>query len=117
MKSIGAVLSGTIVVLLAFHALAGLAARGVVLDALAFATVFWACGRRRLGATFGFVIDLCADERALLASRARPPSVTWSAGVRVVGADSDTHAAADRGDRRAPTWSRSMGVLSWQEVR
>lgn len=63
MKSIGAVLSGTIVVLLLRSTLlAGLAARGIVLDALAFATVFWGLrGGAGWGATFGFVIGLCAD--------------------------------------------------------
>lgn len=63
MKSIGAVLSGTIVVLLLRSTLlAGLAARGIVLDALAFATVFWGLrGGAAWGATFGFVIGLCAD--------------------------------------------------------
>jgi len=63
MRGIGAVLSGIIVVLLLRSTmLAGLAARGIVLDALAFATVFWGLrGGAAWGATFGFVIGLCAD--------------------------------------------------------
>jgi rod shape-determining protein MreD len=63
MRGIGAALSGAIVVLLLRSTLlAGLAARGIVLDALVFATVFWGLrGGAAFGATFGFVIGLCAD--------------------------------------------------------
>jgi len=62
-RTLGAIVTATIVVLLLRSTvLAALAVRGVVLDALAFATVVW--GLRRgagSGATFGFVIGLCAD--------------------------------------------------------
>ena len=63
MRGIGAALSGVIVVLLLRSTLlAGLAARGIVLDALVFATVFWGLrGGAAFGATFGFAIGLCAD--------------------------------------------------------
>ena len=63
MRGIGAVLSGIVVVLLLRSTLlAGLAARGIVLDVLVFATVFWALrGGAAWGASFGFVIGLCAD--------------------------------------------------------
>src|SRR4029077_177993 len=45
--------------------LAGLAARGIVLDMLVFATAFWALrGGAGWGATFGFVIGLCAGFEA-----------------------------------------------------
>lgn len=63
MRGIGSVVTGIFVVLLLRSTLlAGLAARGIVLDVLAFATVFWALrGGAGWGATFGFVIGLCAD--------------------------------------------------------
>ena len=63
MRGIGAVFFGLLVVLLLRSTLlAGLAARGIVLDVLAFATVFWGLrGGPGWGATFGFVIGLCAD--------------------------------------------------------
>lgn len=63
MKGIGAVFFGMLVMLLLRSTLlAGLAARGVVIDVLVFATVFWGLrGGAAWGATFGFVIGLCAD--------------------------------------------------------
>jgi rod shape-determining protein MreD len=63
MRGIGGVLSGMIVVLLLRSTvLAGLAARGIMVDVLVFATVFWGLrGGAGWGATFGFVIGLCAD--------------------------------------------------------
>jgi rod shape-determining protein MreD len=63
MKGIGALLTGAIVVLLLRSTLlATLAVRGIVLDVLVFSTVFWALrGGAAWGATFGFVVGLCAD--------------------------------------------------------
>ena len=63
MKGIGAAITGMIVVLLLRSTLlAGLAVRGLVLDVLVFATVFWALrAGAAWGATFGFVVGLCAD--------------------------------------------------------
>jgi rod shape-determining protein MreD len=63
MKGIGAALTGMIVVLLLRSTLlAGLAVRGLVLDVLVFSTVFWALrAGAGWGATFGFVVGLCAD--------------------------------------------------------
>ena len=63
MRGVGAVFSGMVVVLLLRSTLlAGLAVRGLVLDVLAFATVFWALrGGAAWGTTFGFVVGLCAD--------------------------------------------------------
>jgi rod shape-determining protein MreD len=51
-----------IVLLLRSTALTALAARGVVLDVLAFATVMWALRyRENWGSTFGFALGLAAD--------------------------------------------------------
>ena len=51
-----------VVLLLRSTALTALAARGLVIDILALATVCWALrGRERWGATFGFAIGLAAD--------------------------------------------------------
>ena len=63
MKGLGAFLIGMIVVLLLRStALSPLAARGVVVDVLAFATVFWALRNGAVwGASFGFMIGLAAD--------------------------------------------------------
>lgn len=63
MRGIGSLLTGMIAVLLLRSTLlAALAVRGIVLDVLAFATVFWALrGGAAWGATFGFAIGLCAD--------------------------------------------------------
>ena len=63
MKGIGAVLVGMVLVLLLRStALSPLAARGIVLDVLAFATVFWALRHGAVwGATFGFAVGLAAD--------------------------------------------------------
>ncbi len=63
MKGLGAFLIGMIVVLLLRStALSPLAARGIVVDVLAFATVFWALRYGAVwGASFGFMIGLAAD--------------------------------------------------------
>jgi rod shape-determining protein MreD len=63
MKGLGAFLVGMIVVLLLRStALSPLAARGIVVDVLAFATVFWALRYGAVwGASFGFMIGLAAD--------------------------------------------------------
>jgi rod shape-determining protein MreD len=51
-----------VVLLLRSTALTGLAARGVVLDVLACATVLWALGARESwGVSFGFALGLAAD--------------------------------------------------------
>ena len=56
------VLAVVVVLLLRSTALSAFAARGVVLDVLAFATVVWALRHGATwGATFGFVIGLAAD--------------------------------------------------------
>jgi rod shape-determining protein MreD len=63
MKGLGAVATALFaVLLLRSTALAALAARGVVIDVLVFATVAW--GLRRgasWGASFGFLLGVCAD--------------------------------------------------------
>ncbi len=63
MKGFSAVLWLMLVtLLLRSTALASLAARGVVLDVLAFAVVFWALRSGEFGGTlFGFVLGLAAD--------------------------------------------------------
>ena len=63
MKGLGAFLIGMIVVLLLRStALSPLAARGIVVDVLAFSTVFWALRHGAVwGASFGFMIGLAAD--------------------------------------------------------
>lgn len=63
MRGWGALLSAIVpVLLLRSTVLAGLAARGVVLDVLAFATVVWGLRRGAAwGASFGFAVGLCAD--------------------------------------------------------
>ncbi len=63
MKGLGAFLIGMVVVLLLRStALSPLAARGVVVDVLAFATVFWALRNGAVwGASFGFMVGLAAD--------------------------------------------------------
>ena len=63
MRGVGAVLTGIVVILLLRStALAALAVRGIVIDALAFATVIWGLRRGTVwGASFGFAIGLCAD--------------------------------------------------------
>ena len=63
MKGWGALISAMVVVLLLRStALAALAARGVVIDVLAFATVVWGLRRGSAwGASFGFAVGLCAD--------------------------------------------------------
>jgi rod shape-determining protein MreD len=51
-----------VVLLLRSTALSPFAARGIVIDALAFATVFWALRHGTVwGATFGFFVGLAAD--------------------------------------------------------
>jgi rod shape-determining protein MreD len=62
-RALGAFLLGTIVVLLLRStALSPFAARGIVVDVLAFATVFWALRYGAVwGTTFGFVVGLAAD--------------------------------------------------------
>jgi len=51
-----------VALLLRTTALTALAARGIVVDVLALATVCWAlAGRERWGASFGFAIGLAAD--------------------------------------------------------
>jgi len=63
MRGLGAFLLGTIVVLLLRStALTPFAARGIVVDVLAFSTVFWALRYGAVwGSTFGFVVGLAAD--------------------------------------------------------
>jgi rod shape-determining protein MreD len=63
MRGLGALIALVLVtLLLRSTALTGLAARGVVLDVLACATVLWALGARESwGVTFGFVLGLAAD--------------------------------------------------------
>jgi rod shape-determining protein MreD len=63
MRSVVALLIVTVVtLLLRSTALTALAARGVVLDVLAFATVMWALRNRETwGASFGFILGLAAD--------------------------------------------------------
>ena len=63
MRGLGAFLIGMVVVLLLRStALSPLAARGIVVDVLAFATVFWALRNGAVwGASFGFMIGLAAD--------------------------------------------------------
>ena len=63
MKALGMMVLGIVVVLLLRStALSAFAARGIVLDALAFATVVWALRHgASWGATFGFAIGLAAD--------------------------------------------------------
>lgn len=63
MKGLGGFLLGTVVVLLLRStALAPLAARGIVIDVMAFATVFWALRHGAVwGASFGFMVGLAAD--------------------------------------------------------
>ncbi|MGH7731864.1 MAG: rod shape-determining protein MreD [Candidatus Eiseniibacteriota bacterium] len=63
MRALGAFLLGMVLVLLLRStALSPLAARGIVIDALAFATVFWALRYGAVaGASFGFMIGLAAD--------------------------------------------------------
>ena len=63
MRSLGTFVSAMVVVLLLRStALSPFAARGIVLDALAFATVFWALRHGAVwGASFGFAIGLAAD--------------------------------------------------------
>jgi rod shape-determining protein MreD len=63
MRGVGALLGlMAVALLLRSTALTALAARGVVIDVLAFATVVWALrnGERR-GATFGFLLGLAGD--------------------------------------------------------
>ena len=63
MSGLGGVATALLaVLLLRSTVLAALAARGVVIDVLAFATIAW--GLRRgasWGATFGFILGVCAD--------------------------------------------------------
>jgi rod shape-determining protein MreD len=63
MRSVLALIAGMVVVLLLRStALSPFAARGIVLDVLAFATVFWALRNGAAwGATFGFLVGLAAD--------------------------------------------------------
>lgn len=63
MKSLMALILITVVtLLLRSTALTALAARGIVLDVLAFATVMWALRHRETwGASFGFILGLAAD--------------------------------------------------------
>ncbi len=63
MKGLGALATAlATVLLLRSTVLAGLAARGVVIDVLVFATVAWALRRGAAwGASFGFAIGLFAD--------------------------------------------------------
>lgn len=63
MKSIGAlIVMVAIALLLRSTALSALAARGVVVDVLAFATAMWALRNGETwGSTFGFVLGLGAD--------------------------------------------------------
>ena len=63
MRSLGGlILLLAVALLLRSTALSSLAARGVVLDVLAFATVVWALRHgERSGATFGFLLGLAAD--------------------------------------------------------
>lgn len=63
MRGIGAALVfGMVALLIRSTALTALAARGVVLDVLAFVTVLWALREReRWGTTFGFLLGLAAD--------------------------------------------------------
>ena len=58
----GFVLAMAAVLLLRSTALAPLAARGIVVDVVAFATVFWALRHGAVwGASFGFLVGLAAD--------------------------------------------------------
>ncbi len=58
----GLILAAMLVLLLRSTLLSSLAARGLVLDALAFATVVWALRHGgSWGSTFGFVVGLAAD--------------------------------------------------------
>jgi rod shape-determining protein MreD len=51
-----------VVLLLRSTALSAFAARGIVIDIITFATVFWALRHGpSWGATFGFALGLCAD--------------------------------------------------------
>ena len=63
MNALGALFTGVVVILmLRSTVLAALAVRGVVIDVLAFAAVMWGLQRGAAwGATFGFLIGLCAD--------------------------------------------------------
>lgn len=63
MRGLGAFLVGTFVVLLLRStALTPFAARGIVVDVLAFSTVFWGLRYGAVwGATFGFFVGLAAD--------------------------------------------------------
>jgi rod shape-determining protein MreD len=63
MKAIGMfLLASMVALLLRSTVLAGLAARGVVIDVLVLATVTWSLRNRDAwGATFGFVLGLAAD--------------------------------------------------------
>lgn len=63
MRGLGAFLLGMVVVLLLRStALAPLAARGIVIDVMAFATVFWGLRHGAVwGASFGFMVGLAAD--------------------------------------------------------
>ena len=63
MRMLGAFLLAMVVVLLLRStALSPLAARGIVVDVLAFATVFWSLRYGAVsGASFGFMIGLAAD--------------------------------------------------------
>ncbi len=63
MSGLGGFLLGMVVVLLLRStALAPLAARGIVVDLLTFATVFWALRHGAVwGASFGFILGLAAD--------------------------------------------------------
>ena len=63
MRSVGGlILLLMVTLLLRSTALSSLAARGVVLDVLAFATVVWALRNGETsGATFGFLLGLAAD--------------------------------------------------------
>lgn len=58
----GFLLAMVVVLLLRSTALAPLAARGIVVDVLAFATVYWALRHGAVGgASFGFMVGLAAD--------------------------------------------------------
>jgi len=63
MRPLGTFLLGIVMaLLLRSTALSGLAARGIVLDALAFTTVLWALRNGDTwGSTFGFAVGLLAD--------------------------------------------------------
>jgi len=63
MRAIGAlILTVVVVLLLRSTALSAFAARGIVLDVLAFATAVWALRYgSAAGATFGFLLGLAAD--------------------------------------------------------